>query len=252
MNFLKPLKHKEGYLFLLFLLLLWCFISSRKDWGSVYLFPSLRQIGNAFLKNGRLFKDTLSSLALLTPTFLTAAFLGISLGILTGGIPLLHRLFKPFSRLASPIPPNIYIPYAIALLPTFRLAAGFVIFVAAFWPVFLNTATGAMVLPKQYKDNAATLGIKGVELLWRITLVAALPHIFAGLAVGLGLSFIMLTVAELVGTNEGLGYFIQYKADYSEYDGMVAGIIYTGLLVFVIMELLELLRRRLLFWTGTK
>lgn len=248
MKILRFFKNKEGYMFLLALLLLWVVISSQEEWGSVYLFPTIPRIVKAFLKSGRLFRDTLSSLALLVPSFLLAAFSGIALGILTGGIPFLNRLFKPFSRLASPIPPNIYIPYAIALLPTFRVAAGFVIFIAAFWPIFLNSAAGMASLPKQYRENAATLGITGFEFLWRIALVASLPHIFSGLSVGLGLSFIMLTVAELVGTNEGLGYFIQFKADYSEYDGMVAGIVYTGLVVFAIMELLELLRRRLLFW----
>ena len=241
-------KHKEGYFFLLFLLLAWVFVSSQNGWGGVYLFPSLGKIGKAFLASGRLFRDTVSSLRLLLPAFALATVLGVALGMLTGGIPWLQRLCKPFSRLASPIPPNIYIPYAIVLLPTFRLAAGFVIFVAAFWPIFLNTAAGMASLPRQYRENAATLGITGFEFLWRIALVAALPHIFSGLSVGLALAFIMLTVAELVGTNEGLGYFIQFKADYSEYDGMVAGIVYTGLVVFCVMEALELLRRRLLFW----
>lgn len=248
---MKFLKHKEGILFLLLLLLAWIFVSGQTQWGSAYLFPSPEKTAKAFLSSGRLFKDTCSSFTLLFPAFFLASALAIALGVVAGSVPWVNRLLKPFSRFASPIPPNIYIPYAIALLPTFRMAAGFVVFVAAFWPVFLNSAVGAASLPKCYRDNTATLGITGVEFIWRIALVGALPHIFAGLSAGLGISFIMLTVAELVGTNYRLGYFIQFKADYSEYDGMAAGILYTGLVVFIVMELLEFARRKLLFWTQT-
>jgi len=92
-----------------------------------------------------------------------AVVTGIGWGLLAGTQPVLHRLFLPFSRLASPIPPTIYIPYAIALLPTFRTAAGFVVFIGAFWPIFLNSAAGAAALPQRYRDNARILGLQGFE-----------------------------------------------------------------------------------------
>ena len=69
------------------------------------------------------------------------------------------------------------------------------------------------------------------------------------MAVGLALSFIMLTVAELFGASAGLGRFVQFYADYADYPRMVAGIIYTGAITFLSMEALELLKRRTLFWT---
>jgi len=81
-----------------------------------------------------------------------------------------------------------------------------------------------------------------------VLLPAALPHIFSGMAVGLGFAFILLTVAELFGANVGLGRFVQYYADFADYPRMVAGIIYTGLVTFLSMSLLEQLRQRLLFW----
>ena len=79
--------------------------------------------------------------------------------------------------------------------------------------------------------------------------MASLPSIFSGLSVGMGLSFIMLTVAELFGENTGLGHFVQFYADYSDYPNMVAGILWTGIVVLAIMELFEFVKRKLLFWT---
>jgi NitT/TauT family transport system permease protein len=87
-----------------------------------------------------------------------------------------------------------------------------------------------------------------VEYLWRIVFPASLPHIFSGMNVGIVFSFIMLTVAELFGAGSGLGRFVQINADYADYPRMVAGILYTGAVVLVTMELLEQLKRRTLFW----
>jgi NitT/TauT family transport system permease protein len=79
-------------------------------------------------------------------------------------------------------------------------------------------------------------------------LPAALPHIFSGMSVGLVFSFIMLTVAELFGASAGLGRFVQLYADYADYPRMVAGILYTGLVVLISMEVLEQIKKRVLFW----
>ena len=77
---------------------------------------------------------------------------------------------------------------------------------------------------------------------------ASLPHIFSGMGVGLGFSFILLTVAELFGANAGLGRFVQYYADFADYPRMVAGILYTGLVTWLAMTALDKARHRALFW----
>jgi len=238
----------EGWLFLLFLLLVWQLVSSASFSGN-YLFPSPRASLKALAASlPELLRGTGASFLILVPSYLLAMVAGIGWGLLAGTQPVLSRLFSPFSRLASPIPPTIYIPYAIALLPTFRTAAGFVVFIGAFWPIFLNSAAGAASLPQRYRDNARILGLHGFEYLRRIVFPAALPHIFSGLSVALVFSFIMLTVAELFGANAGLGRFIQLYADYADYPRMVAGILYTGLVVLLTTELLERIKRRALFW----
>ena len=195
-----------------------------------------------------LWRGTVASFLILAPGFALATVLGVASGLRVGTSPRLQRTFFPFARVAAPIPPTVYIPYAIAVLPTFQWSAIFVVFIGAFWPIFQNTAAGAHALEARHRDNARILGLDGFAYHWRIVLPAALPHIFSGMAVGLGFAFILLTVAELFGANAGLGRFVQYYADFADYPRMVAGILYTGVVTFLAMTLLELLRRRALFW----
>ncbi|MDR2093165.1 MAG: ABC transporter permease [Azoarcus sp.] len=195
-----------------------------------------------------LWKGTISSFCILIPGFFLASAAGIAFGLAVGASVRLQRIFFPFARVAAPVPPTVYIPYAIAILPTFRLSAIFVVFIGAFWPVFHNTAAGAASLEQRYRDNAAILGLKGFEYHWRVALPATLPHVFSGMGVGLAFSFVLLTVAELFGANAGLGRFVQFYADYADYPRMVAGILYTGLITWLSMSLLEKARHRALFW----
>jgi NitT/TauT family transport system permease protein len=195
-----------------------------------------------------LWVGTLSSFSILVPGYLLATVLGIASGLSIGSSPRLQRAFLPFARVAAPVPPTVFIPYAIALLPSFKLSAIFVVFIGAFWPIFQNAAAGAHALEQRYRDNASILGLSGFEFQRRVVFPAALPHIFSGMAVGLGFSFILLTVAELFGANAGLGRFVQYYADFADYPKMVAGILYTGLITFLAMTGLEAIKRRALFW----
>jgi NitT/TauT family transport system permease protein len=245
---LRILHGKEGLLFLLALLLVWQGVSLMHFQGA-YLFPTpwvtLKALWDSFPE---LLKGTVSSFLILIPGYLLAVVAGIAWGLLVGTTPFLNRMFSPFARFASPVPPTIYVPYAIALLPSFRASAGFVVFIGAFWPVFLNTVAGAVALPQRYRDSARILGLGRWEYLARIVFPASLPHIFSGISVGLVFAFILLTVAELFGANAGLGRFVQLYADYADYPRMVAGILYTGVVVFISMEVLDQIKRRALFW----
>jgi len=195
-----------------------------------------------------LWVGTLSSFTILIPGFTLATVLGIVGGLVLGTSPRLQNGFLPFAKVVAPVPSTVYIPYAIAILPTFKLSAIFVVFIGAFWPIFQNTAAGAHALEQRYRDNARILGFTGFEYQRRVVFPAALPHIFSGMAVGLAFSFILLTVAELFGANAGLGRFVQYYADFADYPKMVAGILYTGLITFLAMSLLDTVKHRALFW----
>ncbi len=231
------------------LLLAWSVASVHLPLGDNPLLPSPLITAKALWESlPELWVGTLSSLTILLPGFALATLLGIVTGLAVGTSLRLQRMFLPFAKVAGPVPPTVYIPYAIAILPTFRLSAIFVVFIGAFWPIFQNAVAGAHALEQRYRDNARILGLRGFEYQRRVVFPAALPHIFTGMAVGLAFSFILLTVAELFGANAGLGRFVQYYADFADYPRMVAGILYTGLVTFLAMTLLDRVRRRSLFW----
>jgi NitT/TauT family transport system permease protein len=239
----------EAALFILALLGLWQGVATWVRLPNPALFPSVGAVLKALAASlPELLKGTWSSCLILVPGYFSAVALGILWGLVVGTTGWLHRTFFPFARAAAPVPPTVYIPYAIALLPTFRLSAIFVVFVGAFWPIFLNTAAGAASMPVRHRDNARLLGMSRCSYLRRVVFRAALPHIFSGMGVGLALSFILLTVAELFGANAGLGRFVQYYADFADYPRMAAGILFTGLVTLLSMGLLELVKRRALFW----
>jgi NitT/TauT family transport system permease protein len=239
----------EPTLFILALLGLWQGVSSWTRLPNPALFPSVPVTLRALLQSlPELLKGTWCSFLILVPGYASAVLLGIFWGLLVGTTGWLQRTFSPFARAAAPVPPTVYIPYAIALLPSFRVSAIFVVFVGAFWPVFINTVAGVAAMPSRHRDNARILGLSRSSYLLRVVFRAALPHIFSGMGVGLALSFILLTVAELFGANAGLGRFVQYYADFADYPRMVAGILFTGVVTLLAMGLLEWVRRRALFW----
>ncbi len=213
------------------------------------LLPGPRIVAEALWESlPELWKGTVSSFFILAPGYLLAVAAGVALGLVAGIVPGVGRGLFPFAKVAAPIPPTVYIPYAIAVLPTFHLSATFVVFIGAFWPVFQNSAAGALAVEGRHRDNARVLGFSRLETLVKVVFPASLPHIFSGAAVGLGFSFILLTVAELFGANAGLGRFVQYYADFADYPRMVAGILYTGLVTWLAMTGLDKLRHKALFW----
>ncbi|MBI2311162.1 MAG: ABC transporter permease [Betaproteobacteria bacterium] len=239
----------EPWLLAAWLLAAWQAIASLLEGRGNSLLPPPAVVLNALWASlPELGWGTLSSFLILAPGFGAAVVLGVTLGLLAGTTPRLGRALFPLAKVAAPVPPTVYIPYAIAVLPTFHLSATLVVFVGAFWPVFQNAAAGALAVEGRHRDNARVLGFGHFEYLRKVVFPASLPHIFSGMAVGLGFAFILLTVAELFGANAGLGRFVQYYADFADYPRMVAGILYTGAITWAAMTLLDRLRHRALFW----
>ena len=245
----RRLNGHEGWLFFAAVLLIWHLVTTYAPLRDPGLYPNIPTVLRAlWVSLPELLKGTWSSALILVPGYTLAVVTGVAWGLLTGTTGRLQRAFVPFARAASPIPSTVYIPYAIAIFPTFKLSAIFVIFIGAFWPVFLNAAAGASAVPARYRENAGVLGLSSWQYLRLVVFPASLPHIFSGMGVGLVLSFILLTVAELFGAHAGLGRFIQFYADYADYPRMTAGILYVGAVTYLSMEALDQVKKRALFW----
>lgn len=103
------------------LLLVWWFASVHLPLGNNPLLPSPLITARALWESlPELWAGTLSSLTILIPGFALATLLGIVSGLTVGTSVRLQRIFLPFAKVAGPLPPTVYIPYAIAILPTFK------------------------------------------------------------------------------------------------------------------------------------
>lgn len=213
------------------------------------IFPPLSKIFTVFIQSlPKLLSSVFSSIKLLLPAYIIATVCGIGLGLIIGMNPFLNQMAKPIIFALNPIPPAMITPYIIAVFPSFYSASVAIIFIACFWPLLNGTITGISHINEKFLQNAAFLELTGFKKIFHIILPAASPHILSGGAMSLTFSFIMLAVAEMFATDSGIGYFIQYYADFADYARVIAGIMFLALFTTLIMLIYTIFRNRLLFW----
>jgi len=236
-------------LIVLFLLVSWEVVTHFLRVLNPVIFPQPAEVVKTFWeKRMELLAGFVSSMKLLVPALFLALVLGIGGGLFFGLHSKLREVFMPLFHSLSPIPPTMYIPYAIVLLPTFQTASIFLIFIGAFWPIFLGTIQGVVLIDRRYWDNAVTLELRGRTLLGKVIIPASMPFILNGVGIALGFAFIVLTIAEMFGAKEGMGYFIQHYSDFSDYKTVIAGIFFNCAVILSVMLGFDLLKKRLLFW----
>jgi len=174
-----------------------------------------------------------ASMSRLIRGFILGLVVAVPLGVIIGWYKRLFNILYPIIKFVAPIPPIIYIPYALVVLPTIDSASVFVIAVGVFWPVLTNTVYGVAHVDKRLIEAAYTLGASEGTVLTRVVVPAAKPTIFAGVLIGLILGFIMLTVAETIGAATGIGYFLIYYKDVADYPRVVADIVALGAWTFI-------------------
>jgi NitT/TauT family transport system permease protein len=230
-------------------LLSWYLATTRFVLLDTMLFPQPEAVLALFVTElPTMLKGLVNSLILLVSGYLLALAIALPLGLLVGWRARLFHAINPFTKVLGPIPPIVYIPYAIALLPTFRAASIFVIFIGAFWPIFINTVHGVFNIPKGLLDSARVLNLKERTLLARVILPGAMPSICTGATLALVFAFILLAAAELIGANSGIGWYVKNFADYADYQRVIVGIIFIGIVVMTITWGTERLERHLLRW----
>jgi NitT/TauT family transport system permease protein len=220
-------------------------------WGLLdpFVFPAPAQVLDALLQDrGEIGSHLFASTKLLLAGYGLALLSGIALGLYAGWNPRLYNLVKPLANVASPIPPIVYIPYAITVLPSFFMSSVFVVFIGAFWPVLINTLNGVVHIEQRLIESARTLQLSPYTMLRKILLPGALPGIFTGASIGLVFSFILLTAAELIGAEAGLGYYIKYHTDFGDFARVIVGIFLIGIYVTLLMGILQRIEKYYLRW----
>lgn len=117
------------------------------------------------------------------------------------------------------------------------------------WATLFATITGIMTIDKRYLDKAETLELKGIKRVIKVILPAASPSILAGFVNSLRSSFVMLVYAEMYGAGEGMGYFVKKYAELGIFANTWVGFIFMVIILVVVMQIFEQLKKHLLKWT---
>ena len=177
-----------------------------------------------------------------------ATVLGVTLGLLCGRYAILKGLLFPALEVLRPIPAIAWVPISIMLWPSTESSIVFITFIGAFFPILLNTLHGVAAVDPVLIRAARCLGAGELALLVRVILPAALPHIFTGLAVGMGVAWVSLIAAEMISGQFGVGYFTWEAYSLIEYPHIVIGMLVIGVLGLLCSGGIRLLARLAMPW----
>jgi ABC-type nitrate/sulfonate/bicarbonate transport system permease component len=216
-----------------------------------FLVPHVREILVAVWDVWRdpdFLSEVAGSLERLAAGFLLGAGIGVAVGLLLGSSLEARRLLGPLVELLRATPPIAIVP---ALLVVLGLGNGMRISLIAFgvsFPIFVNTLDGVRAVSPEARDTASLLHVGRLGRAFRIYLPAALPSIAAGLRIAISIGLVLLVVSEFVGEGGGLGNYLLVASGRTEYPEMYAGILFLGLLGYVLNRLFLLVERRVLAW----
>jgi len=157
----------------------------------------------------------------------------------------------PLVEVLRPVPPLAWIPLSILWFGIGDVQNQFIIFLGIFFPVLLNTIMGVRNIEPNLVRAARCLGASEIRVLRRIVLPAALPQIITGIRVGLGVGWMALVAAELVGANSGLGFLINDARTLLRTDIVIVGMITIGVVGLLIDRTIRVSGRRLMPWSRT-
>jgi len=246
-------KRWPGFLLILVLLALWQ-AASRNQWIDPLTMPAITDIFRSWLTAARdhsLLGDLGSTLVRIAWGFGLSVLVGVPVGIAMGSIRFLYVLLEPITELVRPIPSSAYIPVAILFLGIDDEMKVFVIFLASFFPILLNTYSGVRSVDPVLLDTGRTFQIAWLDCVWSIILPAAMPHILTGMRISLGICLVVSVVAEMIAGSSGIGYFILDMQRTFRVPEMFAGIFTLGLVGFLINFAFLKIEHRVLHWRGS-
>ena len=181
--------------------------------------------------------------------FLIAAATGVTIGSLIGWFRLVSDLVDPVIQILRPVPITAWVPFAVIFFGIRDGSAFFLIALGAFFPIVVNTAAGVAGTPKLLVRAARMLGIRPYMLLPRVILPAAMPYIFTGLRLGIGLAWVLVIVAEMMAVKSGLGFAMWDAYYFLRLDIIIAAMLSVGALGFLSDLIIRLIGRRFLCWS---
>ena len=201
----------------------------------------------ALLAGGEFAQHTTVSLQRLGAGLLIGLLVGVPLGLLTGLSRTFARASTPLFQFLRMVSPLSWMPLAVIVLGVGDAPVIFLLGFAALWPILLNTAAGVSALDPDWLALGRSLSATRREMVLRIVLPGITAHLLTGVRLAIGLLWIVIVPAEMLGVSAGLGYFVLDTRDRLAYPELMAAIVLIGALGWALDSAARALHAR---WTG--
>jgi ABC-type nitrate/sulfonate/bicarbonate transport system permease component len=237
-----------GIVTVILLLVVWEVVARIKQ--TVYV-PPVSTIFLTFIKewfSPTFGQQAVPSLYRMAVGYFFASLIGIGIGVVIGSFKRIYQLLDPALEFWRAIPATAIIPVGILLIGIGDQMKMVVIAFGAMWPILLNSAQGARLVPTERLDTARIFGLTPVETLLRVILPSAAPMIAAGMRTGLSIAFIMIVVSEMIGSTDGLGYYILQAQRTFAIPEMYGGIGLLAILGYLLNVMFVWVEHKVLAW----
>lgn len=198
------------------------------------IFPSPRQVAIGALelaRDGTLWQHIAASLLRVATGFLLALVVALPLGLWMGRVDAAYRTLNPVFQIMRPISPIAWIPIAILWFGVGDVAPVFLIFLAAVFPMIVQTSAGVHAIDGRYLRAAENFGVPRAKLFRQVIVPAVLPEVLTGMRISLGVAWLVVVAAEMIVRSSGLGFLIMDARNAgNRYDLVVAAMIIIGLI----------------------
>jgi NitT/TauT family transport system permease protein len=180
--------------------------------------------------------------------FAVAAILAVALGLAMGISAKLRLTTFPVLELLRPIPPLAWLPLSILFWPTSEATMTFLTFMGAFFPIIISVLAGIDRVDPRYIEAALSLGSSRRAIFWRILLPGALPYVFTGFAIAIGITWEVVIAAEMASATNGLGYLTWNAYVNHSLPGIIIGMLSIGFAGMASSAIVVWLGRRAMPW----
>jgi len=181
-----------------------------------------------------LFWQILESLKRVFAGFALALIVGVPLGLLIGMSKSAQYAFDPFIQIFKPVSPLAWLPLLLFIFQDINMTAISTIFITSIWPIIINTALGVKSVSEDYMNVAKVLCFTPMERVFQIILPVAVPFIFTGMRLSLGIAWLVIVAAEMLTGGIGIGFWIWDEYNNLAYHNIIIGIIIVGLVGFIL------------------
>jgi len=183
----------------------------------------------------------LSSLKRVFGGFALAIAVGVPVGLLIGMSKVAQTAFNPYIQILKPVSPLAWLPLALFVFKDVDMTAIFVIFITSIWPIIINTALGVRSVSEDYLNVARVLQLTAFEKVFQIILPVAVPFIFTGMRLSLGIAWLVIVAAEMLTGGLGIGFWIWDEYNNLNYSHIIIGIILIGVVGYLLDTIMGLI-----------